>query len=192
MELLIYTKVNAFISTPFSDISEISSIHPWFQVAEVEEKLQVVAKCEKKLASLKEYNEKLTAAVTKCRELNDWASPSNSKLKEICTSEELTPEDRVKEILILQEEARARQPELEPLDVEYKALLTGQCSSAINIENSLVILCVDSKRTTVSQDVQTRFPVQLAFAKFLSKIKGIFNSVPVSWIQHSLRNFPLF
>ena len=29
-------------------------------------------------------------------------------------------------------------------------------------------------RTTVSQDVQTRFPVQLAFAKFLSKIKGNF------------------
>ena len=47
-------------------------------------------------------------------------------------------------------------------------------------------------RTTVSQDVQTRFPVQLAFAKFLSKIKGIFNTVPVSWIQHSIKNFPLF
>ena len=29
-------------------------------------------------------------------------------------------------------------------------------------------------RTTVSQDVQTWFPVQLAFAKFLSKIKGNF------------------
>ena len=29
-------------------------------------------------------------------------------------------------------------------------------------------------RTTVSQDVQTRFPVQLAFAKFLPKIKGNF------------------
>ena len=29
-------------------------------------------------------------------------------------------------------------------------------------------------RTTISQDVQTRFPVQLAFAKFLSKIKGNF------------------
>ena len=29
-------------------------------------------------------------------------------------------------------------------------------------------------RTTVSQAVQTRFPVQLAFIKFLSKIKGIF------------------
>ena len=29
-------------------------------------------------------------------------------------------------------------------------------------------------RTTISQDVQTRFPLQLAFAKFLSKIKGNF------------------
>ena len=29
-------------------------------------------------------------------------------------------------------------------------------------------------RTTVSQDVQTRFPVRLAFAKFLPKIKEIF------------------
>ena len=29
-------------------------------------------------------------------------------------------------------------------------------------------------RITISQDVQTRFPVQLAFAKFLSKIKGTF------------------
>ena len=27
-------------------------------------------------------------------------------------------------------------------------------------------------RTTTTQDVQTRFSVQLAFAKFLSKIKG--------------------
>ena len=31
-----------------------------------------------------------------------------------------------------------------------------------------------AQRTTVSQDVQTRFPVQLAFTKFLSKIKGNF------------------
>ena len=29
-------------------------------------------------------------------------------------------------------------------------------------------------KTTISQDVQTRFPVQLAFAKFLSKIKRNF------------------
>ena len=29
-------------------------------------------------------------------------------------------------------------------------------------------------RTTISLDVQTRFPVQLAFAKFISKIRGNF------------------
>ena len=33
---------------------------------------------------------------------------------------------------------------------------------------------LDEPRTTISQDVQTRFPVQLAFAKFLSRIKGNF------------------
>ena len=37
-------------------------------------------------------------------------------------------------------------------------------------------------RTTLSQDVQTRFPVQLAFAKFLSKIKGSFWGSAVSMI----------
>ena len=38
------------------------------------------------------------------------------------------------------------------------------------------------KMTTVSQDVQTRFPVQLAFAKFLSKLKGNFWGSAVSMI----------
>ena len=37
-------------------------------------------------------------------------------------------------------------------------------------------------RTTVSQDVQTWFSVQLAFAKFLSKIKGNFWGSAVSMI----------
>ena len=36
------------------------------------------------------------------------------------------------------------------------------------------IIFMSKPRTTVSQDVQTRFPVQLAFAKFLSKLKEIF------------------
>ena len=36
------------------------------------------------------------------------------------------------------------------------------------------ILQIPCTRTTVSQDVQTWFPEQLAFAKFLSKIKGNF------------------
>lgn len=85
----------------------------------------IVGKCQKKLDSLTEYNDKLTDAVKRCRELNDWAGPSSSKLKEICTSEVLTPENRVKEILILQEEAHARIPLMEPLSADYKTLLTG-------------------------------------------------------------------
>ena len=36
--------------------------------------------------------------------------------------------------------------------------------------------------TTASQDVQTRFSVQLAFAKFLSRIKGNFCGSAVSMI----------
>ena len=43
-------------------------------------------------------------------------------------------------------------------------------SSLLNLQ--LQIKC--RARTTISQDVQTRFPVHLAFAKFLSKIKGNF------------------
>ena len=44
--------------------------------------------------------------------------------------------------------------------------------------NSKAFLCYTLKaRTTVSQDVQTRFSVQLAFAKFLSKIKGNVSAV---------------
>lgn len=97
-----------------------------FQVAEVEEKLQIVAKCEKKLQALTEYKDKLSDAVNRCRALNDWAVPANSKLKEICTSDVLTPEDRVKEILILQEEAKQRQPLMEPLGADYKVILTGK------------------------------------------------------------------
>ena len=45
-------------------------------------------------------------------------------------------------------------------------------------------------RTTVSQDVQTRFPVQLAFAKFLSKIKGNFWGSAVSMILALYWKFP--
>ena len=45
-----------------------------------------------------------------------------------------------------------------------------------NRVNLTLFLALD--RTTLSQDVQTRFPVQLAYAKFLSRIKGkIFEGV---------------
>jgi len=94
------------------------------EVAEVEEKMQIVGKADKKLTTLQEYCDKLTAAVNKGRELHDWAVPSKEKLQEICTSTTFTPEDRVKEILILQEQARERAPILDPLNADFKALLT--------------------------------------------------------------------
>ena len=62
----------------------------------------------------------------------------------------------------------------------------------INKDYRLLLQVCAHPRTAISQDVQTRFPVQLELSKFLSKIKEIFNTVPVSWIQHSLKNFPLF
>ena len=45
-------------------------------------------------------------------------------------------------------------------------------------------------RTTISQDVQTWFHVQLAFAKFLSKIKGNFWVIAVSMILALYWKFP--
>jgi len=96
------------------------------EVAEVEEKMQIVQKCEAKLKSMMEYNGKLTDAVNRCHELNEWAVPTKEKLQEIITSETLIPEDRVKEILVLQEEAQVRAPLIEPLDADYKALLTEE------------------------------------------------------------------
>jgi len=119
------------------------------EVAEVEEKMQIVNKCESKLTQMFEYNAKLTEAVNKCRELNDWAQPSSEKLKEICTSETLIPEDRVKEILILQEEAKERQPIIDPLDADYKALLTEE-----DLEKS------DTAKTTMQEWTDAKVFIQ--------------------------------
>ena len=46
-------------------------------------------------------------------------------------------------------------------------------------------------RTTISEDVQTQFPVQLAFAKLISRIKGNFWGTLYPWNWHCIKNFPL-
>ncbi|XP_069995105.1 muscle-specific protein 300 kDa [Penaeus vannamei] len=96
------------------------------EVADVEEKRTIIEKCKAKLDKLFEYNEKLTKTVNHAKELKDWATPVNAKLEEITTSADLSPEDRVREILILQEQAQVKFPEVEPLNKEYKALLTEE------------------------------------------------------------------
>ncbi|KAF2369155.1 hypothetical protein FHG87_000076 [Trinorchestia longiramus] len=116
------------------------------EVAEVEEKMQIIGKCEKKLASMTEYNDKLTDAVNRCKALSEWATPANSKLKEVCTSDTLTPENRVKEILLLQEEAHKQRPLLEPLGVDFKALLTEEDLEKSETAKSTLVEFEDTKK----------------------------------------------
>ena len=82
--------------------------------------------CEKKLASLSEYNDKLTKAVGEAKDLNEWATPANHDLNELVKDEEITPEDRTKTILNMQEVSRTKLPLVEPLRATYKELLTGK------------------------------------------------------------------
>ncbi|KAG0728078.1 hypothetical protein GWK47_033240 [Chionoecetes opilio] len=96
------------------------------EVAEVREKRTVIDKCTETLTKLQEFNDALSKAVNHGKDLEDWAGPANKKLKEITTDPDMSPEDRVKEILILQEQANERLPQVDPLDEEYKKLLTEE------------------------------------------------------------------
>lgn len=96
------------------------------QVSEVEEKRIVIGKCIETVTMLEEYNSALTKAVNHAKELQAWAGPTNTKLKEITTDANLSPEERVKEILILKDQSRERQPQVDTLDEEYKKLLSGK------------------------------------------------------------------
>ncbi|XP_064087798.1 muscle-specific protein 300 kDa-like [Macrobrachium nipponense] len=93
------------------------------EVGEVEEKRSIIAKCKAKLDKLFEYNDSLTKTVNHAKELQDWATPANSHLKKITTDPDMSPEERVKEILILQEQAQEKLPQVEPLDKDYKNLI---------------------------------------------------------------------
>lgn len=115
-------------SFPLPFLFTASVLH---QVAEVEEKRTVIDKCTQTLTKLQEFNDALSKAVNHGKDLEDWAGPTNKKLKEITTSPDMSPEDRVKEILILQEQSKERLPQIAPLDEEYKKLLTGKESNRI-------------------------------------------------------------
>ena len=57
---------------------------------------------EKFLHELSDFNDRLNKLVEKMAELHAWMIPATEKLEFITTSQELTPEDRVKEIFDLQ------------------------------------------------------------------------------------------
>ena len=58
------------------------------------------------LHELTDFNDRLNKLVEKMAELHAWMMPATEKLEFITTSQELTPEDRVKEIFDLQAQVR--------------------------------------------------------------------------------------
>jgi len=147
------------------------------EVSESEEKRAVIEKCNQKLIKLTEYNDQLTKAVNHGKELNDWALPTDTKLKEITTDTELSPEDRVKEILILQEQAQEKIPQVEPLDKDFKTLLTEEdmekSETAKNtmatwneIKQVVVDVCADVEKEAGSISQDQRF-----YADYLCVVK---------------------
>ena len=72
--------------------------------------------------------------------------------------------------------ARSAILEQKPMDL-LENLKEGKVSAVAALEAfqaKVMNIFIFLSRTTISQGVQTRFPVQLAFAKFISRIKGNF------------------
>lgn len=115
------------------------------EVSEVEEKLSIIGKCKAKLDKLFEYNDDLTKTCNHAKELQDWATPTNSHLKTICTDEEMSPEDRVKEILLLQEQAQEKLPQVEPLDKDYKNLIKEEDLEKSETAKNTMTVWTDTK-----------------------------------------------
>jgi len=94
------------------------------EVAEVVGKMTIIEKCGETLGKLGDYNEKLHGTVYHAREIDGWAKPTKEKIDYLATYEELPPDDRLKEAMVVWEEMEQRWPQMEPIDLEYKELLT--------------------------------------------------------------------
>ncbi|KAL7643675.1 UNVERIFIED_CONTAM: hypothetical protein RMT77_005658 [Armadillidium vulgare] len=156
------------------------------EVSEVEEKRQIIGKCEAKLKELEDYNNKLSEAHKKYKELDDWARPSNQKLKDLCTNEEMSPEDRVNEIIGLQAEGRIRIPLVEPLEAELNSLLTVEdlelSETARNLMTDFkdlkefitsLVADIEKEAGSISQD-------QKFFADYITGVKEV-----KPWVEES-------
>lgn len=93
------------------------------EVAQVEDKLTIIGKCDDALTKLYDYNEFLTKTVYDARELRKWAEPTQEKLNFLRTTTEMTVEDITKERLVLKDIKEVKYPLIEPLDNNYKDLL---------------------------------------------------------------------
>jgi len=93
------------------------------EVAQVEEKLGIIKKCDDALNKLQDYNEFLTKTWNAAHELNDWAVPTQEKLNFLRETTEMTVEDITKERLTLKDVKEKKFPLIAPLDQDYKDML---------------------------------------------------------------------
>ncbi|KAF2369154.1 Spectrin repeat [Trinorchestia longiramus] len=106
------------------------------EVVEIDERSVILQKIEKFLHELLDFNDRLNKLVEKMAELHAWMVPATEKLEFVTTSQELTPEDRVKEIFDLQAQVNERLPLLEPLEVEAHALLDAKGQEDSEVQQS--------------------------------------------------------
>ncbi|KAB7500414.1 hypothetical protein Anas_12615 [Armadillidium nasatum] len=95
------------------------------EVNDIDEKRNVIAKCELKLKELEEYNEKLVKAVEQTEDLKVWSKQTAQRLQELRNIQNTsrTREERVKESICLQEECKKKLAAVKDLDYEYRKLL---------------------------------------------------------------------
>jgi len=96
------------------------------EIKEIEERSVVVKQVEDFLGELTGFNERLKKLVDTMGELRAWMEPAKEKLDFITTTQDLTPEDRVKEIFDLQAQVNERTPLLEPMETESHTLLDAK------------------------------------------------------------------
>jgi len=96
------------------------------EVKDIQERSGVVKKVEEFLGELTSFNERLKKLVDTMGELRAWMDPAKEKLDYITTTQDLTPEDRVKEIFDLQAQVNERTPLLEPMEGEAHTLLDAK------------------------------------------------------------------
>jgi len=147
------------------------------EVGEVEEKCSIIGKCWEKLDELYKYNGALQGAVDHQKALRGWADPTSERLVFITTDPGLTPEERVREILILQEQVKEKWPQVEPLDAIFNDLIKEEDAEKSETakkfldswnENKVIIkACCDAIKAeseNISQD-------QMFYADYLCLVK---------------------
>jgi len=93
------------------------------EVAQVEDKLAIIKKCDDQLVKLTDYNVFLTKTWDAAHELQAWAEPTKEKLNFLRETTEMTVEDITKERLTLKDVKEKKFPLIAPLDNDYREML---------------------------------------------------------------------